>query len=140
MVDLEDYDEVVNAIGKLDKSGQFSTGLSNLMTSISWLRNDNEWSKYSHTVDEITDVVEKLAVESYLLLMENRKDLAADKAEELFAKMQRIGVEDIKAKEEIRKQYLKYEARASELDKECERISDFQDQQIADVMNAPFNH
>lgn len=140
MADLEDFDDVLKAIGELDKSGYFRTGLDNLMTDVSRLKSGNKWSKYSDAVDNINGMVERLAIESYYQLMKNKKELAEEKADELYDKYAAIPEEKRDEKAEAYEAYNDAQDEVNDLDFDCEQINAHIEAVYVSAADAPFNH
>lgn len=138
MVDLNNFEEVVKAIEQLDISSYFSRSLYNLMASVSWLRSGNKWSKYSDAINNIEDMIKRLAQDSYLQLMENKRNLAGDVTEDLFKRWLEVPEDNVNKEVAARFAYEEASDKYAKLCDECKQINE----QIyaIDLANSPFSH
>lgn len=125
-MDYSNIDEVAKAIMKYD----CNLGMSfyNLPTEISNAfdtSSDLKESKYSDAKNKLNELALKGALETLFILKQNERDLACEKAEELFAKFQAVPGDDAVNGSAAFDLYSVAADSAIDLNTECEELENF---------------
>lgn len=125
-MDYSNIDEVAKAIMKYDRN--LGMAFYNLPTEISSAfdtSSDLKESKYSDAQNKLNELALKGALETLLILKRNERDLASEKADDLFAKFNAIPEENERENEVAYDAYLDAANELQDLDDECTEIENF---------------